>query len=240
MSDAIKRAEEFLNRQRDFRLGELLTESFHPKTLALSQTAKDDLPAAIRLLQSVDDDIPPAMEKVLKQDTFQELIEAFIKAMSTGKRIFFTGCGATGRLSILLEAAWRRFWRNSKQMLSENIPDLENHVFSVMAGGDFALIKMPSGEIRKFRLNCYATIGQVGNVERNNISLGKAGRTRWLGRRPRVRGVAMNPIDHPMGGGEGKSSGGRHPCSPWGQLTKGLKTRKKNKKSDVLIVKRRK
>ena len=106
--------------------------------------------------------------------------------------------------------------------------------------GDFALIKMPSGEIRKFRLNCYATIGQVGNVERNNISLGKAGRTRWLGRRPRVRGVAMNPIDHPMGGGEGKSSGGRHPCSPWGQLTKGLKTRKKNKKSDVLIVKRRK
>jgi large subunit ribosomal protein L2 len=106
--------------------------------------------------------------------------------------------------------------------------------------GDFALIKMPSGEIRKFRLNCYATIGQVGNVERSNISLGKAGRTRWLGRRPRVRGVAMNPIDHPMGGGEGKSSGGRHPCSPWGQLSKGLKTRKKNSKSDVLIVKRRK
>jgi len=106
--------------------------------------------------------------------------------------------------------------------------------------GDFALIKMPSGEIRKFRLDCYATIGQVGNAERSNISLGKAGRTRWLGRRPSVRGVAMNPVDHPMGGGEGKSSGGRHPCSPWGQLSKGLKTRKKSKKSNDVIVKRRK
>lgn len=106
--------------------------------------------------------------------------------------------------------------------------------------GDFASLKMPSGEIRKFRLNCYATIGQVGNAERSNISLGKAGRSRWLGRRPHVRGVAMNPVDHPMGGGEGKSSGGRHPCSPWGQLSKGLKTRKKNKKSNDMIVKRRK
>ncbi|MCK4892392.1 MAG: 50S ribosomal protein L2 [Calditrichia bacterium] len=105
--------------------------------------------------------------------------------------------------------------------------------------GDFALVKMPSGEIRKFRLNCYATIGQVSNVEWDNVSLGKAGRSRWLGRRPKVRGVAMNPIDHPMGGGEGKSSGGRHPCSPWGQKSKGLKTRKKRKKSDVMIVKRR-
>ncbi len=105
--------------------------------------------------------------------------------------------------------------------------------------GDFGLVKMPSGEIRKFRLNCYATIGQVSNVDWNNVSLGKAGRSRWMGRRPHVRGVAMNPIDHPMGGGEGKSSGGRHPCSPWGQLAKGLKTRKKTKKSDALIVKRR-
>jgi large subunit ribosomal protein L2 len=105
--------------------------------------------------------------------------------------------------------------------------------------GDFAQVKMPSGEIRKFRLNCYATIGQVSNVEWDNVSLGKAGRSRWLGRRPRVRGVAMNPVDHPMGGGEGKSSGGRHPCSPWGQKSKGLKTRKKRKKSDVMIVKRR-
>ena len=105
--------------------------------------------------------------------------------------------------------------------------------------GDYALLKMPSGEIRKFRMNCYATIGQVGNLDHINISLGKAGRSRWLGRRPHVRGVAMNPIDHPMGGGEGKSSGGRHPCSPWGQLAKGLKTRKKHKPSDKLIVKRR-
>jgi large subunit ribosomal protein L2 len=105
--------------------------------------------------------------------------------------------------------------------------------------GDFALIKMPSGEIRRFRMNCYATIGQVSNVEHINISLGKAGRSRWKGRRPHVRGVAMNPVDHPMGGGEGKSSGGRHPCSPWGQLSKGLKTRKKHKSSDALIVKRR-
>ncbi|MBN2366777.1 MAG: 50S ribosomal protein L2 [Calditrichaeota bacterium] len=105
--------------------------------------------------------------------------------------------------------------------------------------GESALVKMPSGEIRKFRLNCYATIGQVSNVEWNNVSLGKAGRSRWLGRKPHVRGVAMNPVDHPMGGGEGKSSGGRHPCSPWGQLAKGLKTRKKTKKSDALIIKRR-
>ncbi|NQT04115.1 MAG: sugar phosphate isomerase [Planctomycetes bacterium] len=145
MSDAIERAEEFLSREREFRLGELLTESYHPKTKALSQTVKDDLPAAIRLLQSVDDDIPPAMEKVLQQDSFQELIEAFVKALNTGKRIFFTGCGATGRLSILLEAAWRRFWHNSKQMLSENVPDMEDRVFSVMAGGDFALIKSVEG-----------------------------------------------------------------------------------------------
>ncbi len=106
--------------------------------------------------------------------------------------------------------------------------------------GDWALLKMPSGEIRKFRMNCYATIGQVSNIDHINESLGKAGRARWRGRRPNVRGVAMNPIDHPMGGGEGRSSGGRHPCSPWGQLAKGLKTRKKRKPSDALIVKRRK
>ncbi|MFZ0391762.1 MAG: 50S ribosomal protein L2 [Calditrichia bacterium] len=105
--------------------------------------------------------------------------------------------------------------------------------------GDFALLKMPSGEIRRFRLGCYATLGEVSNAEHSNVTLGKAGRSRWKGRRPNVRGVAMNPIDHPMGGGEGKSSGGRHPCSPWGQLSKGLKTRKKSKKSNDLIVKRR-
>ena len=148
MSDAIKRAEEFLNRQRAFRLGELLTESSHPKTITLSQTAEDDLSSAIKLLQSVDDEIPPAMKNVLQQDSFRELIEAFVKAMSAGKRIYFTGCGATGRLSILLESAWRRFWRKLKQMCPEiglEIPDMEDRVFSVMAGGDFALIKAVEG-----------------------------------------------------------------------------------------------
>jgi len=104
--------------------------------------------------------------------------------------------------------------------------------------GKFAHVKMPSGEVRLFKLECKATIGQVGNIEHENISLGKAGRSRWLGRRPRVRGVAMNPVDHPMGGGEGKSSGGRHPCSPWGQLAKGLKTGNR-KRAAKLIVKRR-
>lgn len=104
---------------------------------------------------------------------------------------------------------------------------------------DYALLKMPSGELRKININCMATVGQVGNLEHENISIGKAGRSRWLGQRPHVRGVAMNPIDHPLGGGEGKSSGGRHPCSPWGQLAKGLKTRT-NKRSDSMIVKRRK
>lgn len=105
--------------------------------------------------------------------------------------------------------------------------------------GQFALIKLPSGELRQIPLNCHATIGQVGNVEHEGISLGKAGRFRWLGRRPRVRGVAKNPVDHPLGGGEGKSSGGRHPCTPWGKPTKGFKTRKKGKGSDRFIVKRR-
>ncbi len=104
---------------------------------------------------------------------------------------------------------------------------------------DYALLKMPSGELRKILINCMATVGQVGNLEHENISVGKAGRSRWMGKRPHVRGVAMNPIDHPLGGGEGKSSGGRHPCSPWGQLAKGLKTRK-NKRTGSMIVKRRK
>jgi len=106
--------------------------------------------------------------------------------------------------------------------------------------GKWAMLKLPSGEVRKVPLKCYATLGQVSNADHFNISIGKAGRSRWKGRRPHVRGVAMNPIDHPMGGGEGKSSGGRHPVSPWGQLAKGLKTRKKNKPSNVLIVKKRK
>ena len=103
----------------------------------------------------------------------------------------------------------------------------------------YALIKLPSGEVRMVLLNCRATIGQLGNAEHENASLGKAGRKRWLGKRPHVRGVAMNPVDHPMGGGEGRSSGGRHPCSPWGMPTKGYKTRR-NKPSDRLIVKKRK
>lgn len=102
----------------------------------------------------------------------------------------------------------------------------------------YALIKLPSSETRMVLMNCKATVGQLGNVTHENIDLGKAGRKRWLGKRPKVRGVAMNPVDHPMGGGEGRSSGGRHPCSPWGVPSKGYKTRK-NKSSDRLIVKRR-
>lgn len=102
----------------------------------------------------------------------------------------------------------------------------------------YAQVRLPSGEVRKILLECKATIGQVGNIDHENISIGKAGRSRWLGRRPKVRGVAMNPVDHPMGGGEGKSSGGRHPCTPWGVPTKGHKTRK-NKNTDKYIVKRR-
>jgi len=105
--------------------------------------------------------------------------------------------------------------------------------------GNYAQIKLPSGEIRLVNLKCYATIGQVGNVDRSNISIGKAGRNRWLGKKPHVRGTAMNPVDHPHGGGEGKTKGGRHPVSPWGQPTKGYKTRK-NKRTSNFIVKRRK
>lgn len=104
--------------------------------------------------------------------------------------------------------------------------------------GKYTLIKLPSGEVRMVLGSCRATVGQLGNVMHENLSLGKAGRKRWLGKRPRVRGVAMNPVDHPMGGGEGRSSGGRHPCSPWGVPAKGYRTRK-NKRSDRYIVKRR-
>jgi large subunit ribosomal protein L2 len=104
--------------------------------------------------------------------------------------------------------------------------------------GDRATLRLPSGEVRMVHLNCYATIGEVGNAEHENIVSGKAGRSRWLGRRPKVRGVAMNPIDHPHGGGEGRTSGGRHPCTPWGKPTKGYKTRTR-KPSDAFIVRRR-
>ncbi|MGF1467404.1 MAG: 50S ribosomal protein L2 [Sandaracinaceae bacterium] len=104
--------------------------------------------------------------------------------------------------------------------------------------GAYAQIRLPSGEVRMVHQNCRATIGQVSNAQHARVSLGKAGRTRWLGRRPHNRGVTMNPVDHPMGGGEGRTSGGRHPCSPWGQLSKGLKTRR-NKTSDKFIVRKR-
>ena len=105
--------------------------------------------------------------------------------------------------------------------------------------GRYAMVKLPSGELRMVLIDCNATVGQLGNVSHENISLGKAGRRRWLGRRPKVRGVAMNPVDHPMGGGEGRSSGGRHPCTPWGKPTKGYRTRK-NRKTDRYIVTKRK
>jgi large subunit ribosomal protein L2 len=105
--------------------------------------------------------------------------------------------------------------------------------------GDHVQLKMPSGEVRIVRKECYATIGQVGNLDHENVVIGKAGKARWLGVRPHVRGVAMNPVDHPLGGGEGKSSGGRHPVTPWGVPTKGYKTRKKKKPSSKFIVRRR-
>ncbi len=104
--------------------------------------------------------------------------------------------------------------------------------------GDYVSVKLPSGEIRKVAMVCMATIGQVGNLDHENVSLGKAGRSRWLGKRPHVRGVAMNPVDHPLGGGEGKTSGGRHPVTPWGVPTKGYKTRTR-RPSDAFIVQRR-
>ncbi len=105
--------------------------------------------------------------------------------------------------------------------------------------GDRATLKMPSGEIRLLNSNCRATVGRVGNEEHESVSLGKAGRTRWKGKRPRVRGVAMNPVDHPNGGGEAKTSGGGHPVSPWGQLAKGYPTRTKSKPSNAMILVRR-
>jgi len=105
--------------------------------------------------------------------------------------------------------------------------------------GDYAQVRLPSGEVRMVHLNCRASVGQVSNSQHARLTLGKAGRSRWLGRRPHNRGTTMNPVDHPMGGGEGRTSGGRHPCSPWGQLAKGLKTRK-NKSTNKYIVRGRK
>lgn len=105
--------------------------------------------------------------------------------------------------------------------------------------GGYVLLRLPSGELRKVLENCRGTVGELSNKEHEQIHLGKAGRNRWLGVRPQSRGVVMNPVDHPMGGGEGKTSGGRHPCTPWGKPTKGQKTRRRKKSSDRLIVKRR-
>lgn len=104
--------------------------------------------------------------------------------------------------------------------------------------GEYGHVRLPSGGVRLVNLSCMATIGQVGNIDHENVTIGKAGKSRWLGTRPTVRGTAMNPVDHPLGGGEGRSKGGRHPCSPWGQLAKGLKTRK-NKRTDKFIIKLR-
>lgn len=114
------------------------------------------------------------------------------------------------------------------------------YVQLVAKEGQFAHLKMPSGEIRLVKLICYGTIGTIGNSDHKNISWGKAGATRWRGWRPKVRGVAMNPVDHPMGGGEGRSSGGRHPCTPWGKKTKGLKTRSKRKSNKYIVESRSK
>jgi large subunit ribosomal protein L2 len=105
--------------------------------------------------------------------------------------------------------------------------------------GRYAQLRLPSGEVRKILVDCFATIGQVGNLDHENVSIGKAGRNRWLGKRPTVRGVVMNPVDHPHGGGEGRTSGGRHPVTPWGVPTKGKKTRN-NPRTDKFIVRRRK
>ncbi len=106
--------------------------------------------------------------------------------------------------------------------------------------GNYAHVRLPSGEVRLVHLDCKATLGQVGNKENENVNLGKAGRHRWMGFKPRSRGVAKNPVDHPLGGGEGRSSGGRHPVTPWGIPTKGFKTRRKNKPSNSMIIRRRK
>ena len=105
--------------------------------------------------------------------------------------------------------------------------------------GDYALVKLPSGETRKVLIDCMATVGQIGNVDHENVAIGKAGRKRWMGRRPVNRGVSMNPVDHPHGGGEGKTSGGRHPVTPWGQPTRGYKTRNNKRTDDFIVVDRR-
>src|SRR5205085_11820954 len=121
---------------------------------------------------------------------------------------------------------------------AQMVPSAGGSAQLVAKEGDYELVKLPSGETRKVLLECMATIGQVGNVDHENVAIGKAGRNRWLGKKPVNRGVAMNPVDHPHGGGEGKTSGGRHPVTPWGQPTRGYKTRN-NKRTDKFIVNRR-
>jgi N-acetylmuramic acid 6-phosphate etherase len=143
-----KKAEYFLNNEKEFHLGALPTEQSHPKTKHLSQTAEKDTAAAVRLIQSVDQDIPPAMERVFAQDVFHRLVETIPSTLENGGKIYFTGCGATGRLAILLEAVWRRFWQEFKchhPELTGQLPDLEDRVISVMTGGDHALIRSVEG-----------------------------------------------------------------------------------------------
>ncbi len=148
MSQASSKAREFLSKQQAFRLGELMTESSHPKTRELSQAIDANLTEGIRMLQLVDRDIPPIAQSVLTSEVFSELVEAFLEVLKSGKRIYFTGCGATGRLSILLEAAWREFWQQLKvdhHEIAAKLSSFEDRCISVMAGGDFALIKAVEG-----------------------------------------------------------------------------------------------
>jgi N-acetylmuramic acid 6-phosphate etherase len=142
---ARQQAQQYLEQEKAFRLGELTTESFHPKTMDLGKTSRQDLPTAVRMLQSVDRDIPPVAQRVLQSAEWRKLRSALLEAIRAGRKIFFTGCGATGRLSILLEAAWRSFWQRWKQSYPPSVADRENIVFSVMAGGDFALIRSVEG-----------------------------------------------------------------------------------------------
>ncbi len=140
-----QQAEQYLEHETAFRLGELLTESFHPKTMTLGETSRRDVRAAVRMLQTVDRDLPPVARRVLESAPWQTLRSTILEAIRSGHKIFFTGCGSTGRLSILLEAAWRRFWQQWKSNALAIVPDRENIVFSVMAGGDFALIRAVEG-----------------------------------------------------------------------------------------------
>lgn len=148
MSNAKQEAEQFLTQQRAFRLGTLLTESSHPKTCNFSQTIQQEMTPGIRLLLSVDEEIAPAASKVFASEQYEKLVNGLTRAIGSGKKVFFTGCGATGRLSILLEAAWREFWQRVRREFPEHLaslPEYENSVISVMAGGDFALIKSVEG-----------------------------------------------------------------------------------------------